>query len=185
MTLTVNPQQFSFVFFDAAALADAATAVIERLGMADHTIEVHVDETTPLAKITTELGPPIVIRADSGAFEDVRRPRHLSERAVMLSLGRALIRARDRLDGTFGEAPADADLTLAQNAAWEVYAVGRLERLGQQVNQQRFRYNFRNRHGFTDTGDSTFEQVWASERLTWNDLNAISQAAIAAKTPVA
>jgi hypothetical protein len=96
--------------------------------------------------------------------------------ATANSLGRLLLRARDRLLGGFGEAPADTDLSLAQVAAWETYCAGRLERLGVSVNQQRWRYNFRNRHGFSDRSDAAFETLWASDGLTWGELDAISSA---------
>ena len=121
----------------------------------------------------------LVVRADSGAFEDTRRPRQQSEVATATALGRVLLRAADRLHGGFGEAPPDLDLTLAQVAAWETYAVGRIERLGVPVNQQRWRYNFRNRHGFSDTADEAFEQLWTSDGLTWPQLLAISEHAAA------
>ena len=84
-----------------------------------------------------------------------------------------LLRVRDRLIGGFGDAPPDDELTLAQMAAWETYCVGRLERLGVPVNQQRWRYNFRNRHGFTDQVDVAFDRLWASDGLTWAELQAI------------
>ena len=151
-------------------------------------MRVEVDESTPLARITVEVGPEadaaIVVRADSGAFEDTRRPRQQSETATATSLGRVLHRAADRLHGGFGEAPPDAELSLAQLAAWETYCVGRLARLGVPVNQQRWRYNFRNRHGFSDTADAAFEELWSSDGLTWPQLLAISERA-AATVPAA
>jgi hypothetical protein len=45
---------------------------------------------------------------------------------------------------------------LPRCAAWETYCVGRLGGLGIEVNEQRWRYNFRNRHGFTDEADEAF-----------------------------
>jgi hypothetical protein len=81
------------------------------------------------------------------------------------------------LHGGFGEAPADDELSLAQMAAWESYCVGRLVRLGIEVNEQRWRYNFRNRHGFTDASDAAFDQIWSSDGLTWGELDELSRAA--------
>jgi hypothetical protein len=124
------------------------------------------------------------VHAESGAFEDTKHPRHLSETTTATSLARVLLKIRDRLDGTFGEAPADDDLSLARIAAWDVYCVGRFARLGYPVHQQRWRYNFRNRHGFTDAGDAAFDELFAAERLTWGDLDAISEAAVAGKIAV-
>lgn len=183
MDVTVTPPEFRFVSYDANLIARSAATIADAIGLGDVPIVVEVDETTPLARMTLHLpgspesdllGGAIVIRAESGAFEDTRRPRHQSEVATANSLGRLLLRARDRLSGGFGEAPSDADLSLAQVAAWETYCVGRLERLGIVVNQQRWRYNFRNRHGFTDRSDAAFERLWASDGLTWGELDAIS-----------
>ena len=83
---------------------------------------------------------------------------------------------RDRLSEGFGDAPPDDQLSLAQKAAWETYSVGRLERLGIPVNQQRWRYNFRNRHGFTDDADAAFDRLWNADNLTWQQLCSISAA---------
>jgi hypothetical protein len=176
MTVTVSPSAFTFVAFDADEIRRVAEQLVDALGL-DRAVHVEVDETTPLARIRVEVGDTITVHAESGALEDTRRPRNLSETNAATSLGRVLLRARDRLTGGFGEAPADSDLTLAQVAAWETYCLGRIERLGIPVNQQRWRYNFRNRHGFNDRADQAFDQLWSSDGLTWAELDAISQGA--------
>jgi hypothetical protein len=180
-TITVTPDTFNFVEFDAALIQRLGEELAASMGI-DRDIRIEVDETTPLVKILVDVpnadGDPVVVRADSGAFEDTRRPRHQSENATATALGRVLYRAGDRLTGGFGEAPPDAELTLAQMAAWETYCVGRLQRLGIEQNHQRWLYNFRNRHGFTDAGDSSFELLWTSDGLTWGELQAISEEAI-------
>ena len=175
MTVTVTPATFHFVSFDAGLIERVAESLVAALGLGDRPVVIEVDETTPLARISVDLGDTITIRAESGAFEDTRKPRSQSETATATALGRVLLRARDRLVGGFGEAPVDAALSLAQAAAWETYCVGRLERLGISVNQQRWRYNFRNRHGFTDGSDGAFDRLWASEGLTWGELEQISR----------
>ena len=78
------------------------------------------------------------------------------------------------MEGGFGEAPADDDLTLQQAAAWDTYCAGRMARLGLTVNQQRFRYNYRNRFGFTDEVDARFERVWSADALTWGELQSLT-----------
>ena len=88
------------------------------------------------------------------------------------------------MSGRFESAPADADLDLAQVAAWDTYAVGRLARLGYPVHQPRWIYNFRNRHGFTDEADDAFAQIWAADDLSWEDLCALSDRAAAAVSAV-
>jgi hypothetical protein len=180
MSVTLTPASFTFVSFDAAVIETIADDLVRSLGLHTHPVAIEVDETTPLARVQIEVGDTITIRAESGAFEDTRKPRQLSETATATALGRVLLRARDRLSGGFGEAPSDDQLSLAQMAAWESYSVGRLERLGITANQQRWRYNFRNRHGFHDQSDAAFDQLWSSEGLTWAELAEISRAAVPA-----
>ena len=179
MTVTVAPETFRFVKFDAAVVARVAEELAASLDM-QQPLHIEIDETTPLGRVgaTFGTGPDdtISIKVESGAFEDSKRPREQSEVATAINLGRILLRVRDRLHGGFGEAPADEDLALRQMAAWETYCAGRLTRLGLKVNKQRWVYNFRNRHGFTDAADAAFEQIWASDGLTWGELEAISTA---------
>ena len=177
MSVSVTPQEFKFVAFDAALIQRVAEELLASLGLDDRDLHIEVDETTPLSRVRVEIGDTIAIRAESGAFEDTKRPRQQSETATATSLGRMLLRVRDRTTGGFGEAPADKDLTLAQASAWETYCVGRLGRIGVAVNEQRWRYNFRNRHGFTDAVDTAFNRLWASDGLTWGELEAICAAA--------
>ncbi len=179
MTVTVSPQTFTFVSFDAGLIASVTEGLVGAFGLGDHAVSIVVDESTPLARTSVSLADGIAIKVESGAFEDTRRPRQQSENATATSIGRMLLRARDRLTCGFGEAPPDDELSLAQMAAWEAYAVGRLDRFGIEVNQQRWRYNFRNRHGFTDASDGRFDQLWASDGLTWGELDEISRSATA------
>lgn len=179
--ISVTPEVFSFVSYDAGEIAAVVRDLSERLGIANP-IVVAVDETTPLSKMSAMLldGEPatqrpssdttISIRVQSGALEDTRRFTTFSASNAALSLGRMLLRARDRLRDDFVDAPADSDLSLAENAAWDAYCAGRLERVGLAPNQQRFRYNFRNRFGFHDDVDTTFDRLWAADDLGWHDL---------------
>ncbi len=185
MAVTVSPETFQFVEFDAAVIRQIASELLDALGLADRDLRVEVDETTPLARISASVQDgSITIRADSGAFEDTRRPRRPSEANTRLSLGRMLLRVRDRLSGAFDDAPDDAALSLAQVAAWNAYCVGRLERLGHPQHQQRWRYDFRNRHGFSDAADAAFDRLWSSSQLSWSELDAISRSASSAAEPV-
>ena len=61
--------------------------------------------------------------------------------------------------------------------------MGRFQRLGYKAQRQRRLYHFRNRHGFTDAADDAFAQLWDGEGLTWAEIDAVSQEAIAAKEP--
>jgi hypothetical protein len=184
MTVVVSPSEFRFVSYDAAVIERVVTGLAAALGLTDLEITLDVDETTPLARVRVDIGDTIAVRAESGALEDTRKPRHMSETAMANSIGRVLLRVRDRLHGGFGEAPADDDLSLSQMAAWEAYCSGRLERIGITVNQQRWRYNFRNRHGFTDHADAVFDQIWSSDGLGWGELDELSrQAAVGSPAP--
>jgi hypothetical protein len=177
VTVTVSPPEFTLVLFDAPTIEATLSELMDRVGMGARALRVDVDETTPIVRITIQDGDPIVLEAGSGAFEDPRQPRHLSPEHVVTNAGRALLRLRDRGDGTFAEAPADDDLTLPQVAAWDTYSVGRLRRLGYRVHEQRWRYNFRNRHGFTDVADAAFDRLWAADAVTWSELVALSDGA--------
>ncbi len=173
--ITVTPEEFHLISYEAGAIAAVVAELAHLLGITNP-IHVVVDETTPLAKMSAEVGgrssdDTITIRAESGALEDTQRFTHFSADSARGSLGRMLLRARDRLRPDFADAPGDLDLTLQENAAWDTYCVGRLSRLGVPVNQQRFRYNYRNRFGFTDAVDADFDRIWAADDLAWSALS--------------
>jgi hypothetical protein len=174
MSVTVTPEQFTYVAFDAAVIRQITDDLLTSLGLGQRDVNIEVDEKTPLARLRVTAGDPISIRAESGAFEDPKKPRQQSETHTATSLGRVLLRVRDRLLGGFADAPPDDQLSLAQVAAWEAYCVGRLGRLGIAVNKQRWLYNFRNRHGFTDHSDTAFDRLWTSDAITWEELRTIS-----------
>ena len=171
----VFPAEFRLVTYDAAAIAAVTTEMAELLGV-PNPIKVLVDETTQLAKMSAEVGESsddeITIRVESGALENTQRFTHFAERAARESIGRMLLRARDRMRPDFADIPGDLDLDNAQNAAWDAYCAGRLAQAGVEVNQQRFRYNYRNRFNFSDAADTRFDQIWASDGLGWDELTA-------------
>jgi hypothetical protein len=176
--VTVSPAEFTFVRFDAAEIIAIVAELAARLDIANP-IHVVVDEATPLAKVYEEIDgsssdATITLHAESGALEDRRHPMSFSPDDATESLGRILLRAHDRLRPGFGDAPGDLDLTLAENAAWDAYCAGRLSRMGVAVNEQRWRYNHRNRFGFNDAADAAFDRLWAADGLTWADITAPS-----------
>ena len=180
----VVPETWAFVDFDGARIASVAGQVADAAGLAVP-LRIEVDETTPNGRVQVVSYEPVVIRVESGAFEDAKRPRHLSERSVADVLGRLLLRVRDRLDPAFGEPPEDGDLTLQQSTAWDAYAVGRAERLGFPAQRRRRLYHFRNRHGFTDVADEVFDRLWTADGLTWRDILAACEEAAAGRRAVA
>jgi hypothetical protein len=172
--VTVSPAEFIFVAYDAAEIAAVVAELAERLEVANP-IRVVVDETTPLAKVYEEIDAPssdamITLHAQSGALEDRQHPMSFSATGAREALGRILLRARDRMRADFADAPADLDLTLTENAAWDTYCAGRLARTGLEINQQRWRYNHRNRFGFSDRVDAEFDRLWSADDLGWTDL---------------
>jgi hypothetical protein len=182
-TVTVTPDEWKFVFFDGATIAAIAEKLLGEIGL-DRDVRIEVDETTPLGRASITSIEPIVLSAESGAFEDAKRPRHLSERATADVIGKWLFRVRDRLDPSFAGAPDDGALTLAQSTAWDTYSVGRMARLGYPVQRQRRLYHFRNRHGFSDTADAVFERLWNADGLGWADLDAACTETEPTRTPV-
>ena len=184
MGVEVTPETFTYVLFDAPTIAGAVAELLERIGLDGRDVRVEVDETSPIARVQVQPGDPIVVLAESGAFEDARRPRELSELAVVTAAGRMLLRLSDREREGFRDAPPDDALTLAQSAAWDVVSIGRLGRLGYEVNRQRWLYNFRNRHGFSDSSDEVFSRIWAADDLSWSELSALSARAAVATTTV-
>ncbi|MCE9621742.1 MAG: hypothetical protein K8R99_05285 [Actinomycetia bacterium] len=178
MTVTVEPEEFRFVAFDNALIRKVGESLVTTLGI-DRPVHVIVDESTPLGRIRAEIADTVTVTVESGSFEDSKRPRQQSEIATTINLGRILLRVSDRLHGGFADAPPDDDLSLAQMAAWETYCAGRLSRLELRINRQRWLYNFRNRHGFSDAADAAFDQLWAADSLTWPQLRSISSSASA------
>ena len=174
--VSVSPEEFTFVSFDAAEIASIVAELAAQLEMANP-IEVIVDEATPLAKISEEISgtssdDTITLRLESGALEDRQRLQSFSRESARESIGRVLLRAHDRMRHDFADAPGDLDLSLVENAAWDTYCAGRLARMGVVVNQQRWRYNHRNRFGFTDDADAHFERIWSADDLGWSALTA-------------
>ncbi len=180
--IVVTPETFSLVFFDAGRIAELAGDVADRIGLpADAEVRVEVDERMPLGRIRVTSLAPITVSIEGGAIEDAKHPRHLSDRGVLDVLGRTLRKVQDRLDPAFGEAPADDDLPLAQQVAWNAYAEGRNERIGLEVQKQRWLYHFRNRHGFSDVSDAVFNRLWDGDGLTWADIEAACAETAAAR----
>ncbi len=178
MPVEVRPEEFSMVLFDSAEIRALTEKLAGEVGLpADLSIIVDVDETTPMGRSVLSSLDPVVLRLESGALEDPKRPRQLNPEGAADVLGRLLFEALDRLDPAFGDPPPDDDLSLPESVAWQVYCVGRLGRLGHRVQRQRRIYHFRNRHGFTDAADAAFDRLWTADGLTWSDITGVSETA--------
>jgi hypothetical protein len=178
--VTVEPETFALVDYQASAIAEVAARVWQQVGLlADgRTLRVEVDESTPLGRAWVKSVDPVVLTIESGGLEHNHRPRQFDELAAAQLFGRLLLRVRDQLDPAFGAAPGDDDLTLSQSAAWDAYAMGRVSRLGYDTQRPRRQYQFRVRHGFTDTADAVFDQLWNAEGLSWADIDRMSSTAL-------
>lgn len=171
--VSVTPQEFHFVKFDAAEVAELTSKLADAIGLpADAVIEIDIDESTPTTRVRTDSVDPIKLHLEGGAIEDPTVPRTLSDRLAADVIGRLLLRANDRRSGGFADAPADGELDLMQQTAWDTACMGRLERLGYDVRKPRRQYHFRNRHGFSDVADTVFERLWAADSVTWADIEA-------------
>ena len=172
--VSVTPESFEMVFYDAAVIGEVVAEVAERLGL-EETITLEIDEGSPLGRSKITSYDPIELWVDGGALENTQRPRQFGEARSRDTIGRLLLRILDRRSGRFNETPADDELDLMQFAAWDVHCVGRLQRLGIGGQRQRRLYQFRNRHGFTDVADAAFEQLWDSSELSWTEIERISE----------
>jgi len=175
--ITVSPETFELIEFDAAEIAAVASSVADAVGLAsDVEVRITIDEAVIVAKISSRVEDgAIVIDATGGAFESLRAARKFDEARCRNVLGQALLRARDRLDPSFGEPPADADLDVHQETAWATSIEGRLTRMGVIAGRpQRRIYHFRVRHGFNDHVDQVFDRLWNGEDLSWADIQAAS-----------
>ena len=175
--VTIEPETFTLVEFDRDELTGVVEQLLDATGL-DRPVVLEIDQTTPLgeAKVVSVSDDEIRLHVESGALEDPKRLRKLSPSGSANVLGRLLFRVRDRFDPAFGEPPADGELGLERSTAWDVYAVGRLVRLGfrHENDRQRRLYQFRTRHGFSDASDAAFEALWNGEGLTWADVERLS-----------
>src|SRR5262249_16854138 len=134
-------------------------------------IDLAVDEDLPHPIVGTAsdvVDGRAVLWMSGGNLEDTHRTRQFSEPAARLELTQMLLRANDGLGDGFASAPADVDLSLAERAAWDVWAHARAGRLGLPTRIDRARYDFRLQHGFSDAADAAFDRLWDAQTLAWD-----------------
>lgn len=185
-TITLTPEVFTLVKYDAAELLaiaqDAATTVGVPDGVA---IAIEVDEALPnplIASLVDVVDGRLACWFSGGSFEDPQRQAQLQPETSELELAALFLRGRDRLDGGFADAPADGEISDRQRAIWDVYTDGRLVRLGFRLNEPRRRYCYRLQAGFNDVADVEYERAWAAGSMTWSDLEAVEGRLAAADT---
>jgi hypothetical protein len=158
--ISVQPDPFELVPFDASEIASIAERIAKDIGIADDVeIDIEVDEEL-FAPLTGSTSDVVAGRAKiwiSGAsLEDALRPLKFDPERAEAELGIALFRIRDRLDGTFAEAPVDDELDKRFRSAWDTFAEGRVAASGGPTKKPRRLYDFRLYNGFTDVADSAF-----------------------------
>lgn len=185
MSVTVRPEQFAFVQFDAGKIAELVSEVAERVGFAPGTpVVVEVNESSPFGVVELRGLDPIELYVESGALEDPQRLRHFSRPGAADSFGRLLLQAWDRFDPDFSPPTMSAtEIPLPHRISWDVYCHGRLAALGYRDQRQRRLYSFRTTHGFSDHGDEAFRRLWEGKGLTWSEIVAISDGARGSDRP--
>lgn len=186
--LTLRPEQFELVKFDADRLRALIDEVAGRIGFpADVPLAVEVDEVLPSpisVSIATVAGDGSVeLWFAGGCFEDPQRQGYLQEAYTRTALAAALLRALDRRSEGFAGAPSDPELTERQRAIWDVSAEGRVNALGGfTVREPRRRYVYRLYGGFNDVADGEYARLWSGAPLSWAELEAIDARLDAADT---
>ena len=169
--VTVTPDPFTLIPFDAAEIAALVEDVAAMVGFppsVDISLEVDEELFPPLTgHMTDVVDGRVVLWISAANLEDTRQPRTFAPEPARADLAVMLLRAEDRLSDDFRDAPVDRELTRGERVAWDVHAIGRVERLGLPVRRQRELYDFRLQHGFTDVADAAFERCWAAPTMTF------------------
>jgi hypothetical protein len=183
--ISLTPEAFTLVKFDAGALLALAEDVATTVGVPESvSIAIDVDEALPaplIASASEVADGALAFWFSGGCFEDPKRQSMLEPDLSRTELGAAFLRGRDRLDGGFEDAPPDGEISERQRAIWDVYADGRLQRQGGfLINEARRRYTFRLRCGFNDVADAEYDRLWGASALTWAELEAMEDRIAAA-----
>jgi hypothetical protein len=176
--ISLTPEAFTLVKYDAASLLAVAQQAAGAVGIPEGTkLVIEVDEALPgplIASASEAQTGTLSFWFSGGCFEDPKRQAELQPEMSKTEFGAAFLRGLDRLDGGFEDAPSDAELSQRQRAIWDVYAEGRLKRLGGfQINEARRRYTYRLRCGFNDVADAEYDRIWNAERFSWPELEAV------------
>lgn len=175
--MNVVPETFELVEYEAAEILAVLDDMVDRIpGLPDgFSAELQINEELSTARVAVASIDPVVLTLESGALENMKRPRTFGVEAAQNSVGRLLFEVADRLNSDFAAPPLDVELTLEERIAWNTYCFGRLSRLGVRVYKPKHLYNFRNRHGFSDAADALFEQIWSAGSMSWADISALCE----------
>ncbi|MGF1598568.1 MAG: hypothetical protein ACFCVK_16850 [Acidimicrobiales bacterium] len=178
--ITVVPETYTKVEYDVGELRECAERALGRIpSLADGLdVEIRIDEMQATTRLWIVSLDPLVFELDSGAVENLRDPRRLGHLEAEVAFSRLFLELTDRWSDAFGAPALGADVSHAHRMAWDVNLYGRVGRLGLRLHTPRFRYNFRNRHGFSDLADRVFDRLWEADGLTWAQIVALSDEAI-------
>jgi hypothetical protein len=187
VNVTVVPDPFHLVNFEAAVIRAIVEDVAAQLQWPTSVdIVLTVDEQLPhpiLGTFADVVDGTAQLWVSGGNFESRNESRAFAELHARAEITHMLLRARDRMSDDFASAPPEAELSLGERAAWDLYAWGRCQRLGFPVHEQKRRYDFRMQHGFSDASDAAFDRLYAAETMTWNGLREICAETGAASRP--
>ena len=178
--IVIRPQTWTKVAFDAELLATLAQRALESVAPLpdDLDVQIEVDENQATNRVRVASLSPLTLRVDGGALENYRQPRTTGELESSITFTRLFLEVADRRSDTFGAPDLSQELSHAHRMAWDVNLYGRASRHGLRIHQPRYRYNFRNRHGFSDLADRTFDTLWAEDDLTFPRIVELSDRAL-------
>ncbi len=179
--ITVRPEDYTKVSFDAARIATLAQRSLEGVAELPDDLDVLVDVDEDQATNRVRIGSvdPVELLVDGGALEYYKQPRTLGDDETLITFTRLFLELADRGSVSFAAPAVDEELSLAHRMAWDVNLFGRTARHGFHLHQPRYRYNFRNRHGFSDRADAIFDTLWAADELTFARIVELSDEAAA------
>ncbi len=178
--IAIRPQTFSKVDFDADLIHTLAQRALENVAELpdDLDVDVEIDESQATNRVKVVGLDPVALHVDGGALEHYKVPRTVGELESSITFTRLFLEVADRLSESFGAPDIDTELTHAHRMAWDVNLFGRVSRHGLRIHQPRYRYNFRNRHGFSDLADRTFDRLWSSDDLSFAAITELSDGAL-------
>jgi hypothetical protein len=178
--IVVRPDTYTKVNFDSAHIQTLAQRALESVAPLpdDLDVSVNVIEDQVTNRVRVSSLDPVTLEVDGGAIENYKMPRTVGDLEAGITFTRLFLEVVDRQSSTFGAPAIDEDLSHAHRMAWSVNLFGRTSRHGLHIHQPRYRYNFRNRHGFSDLADRTFDKLWSADELTWNEIVELSNSAL-------
>ena len=178
--IVIRPETYTKVNFDSELLQTLAQRSLESVAALpddlDVVVQIEEDQATNRSRVLSI--DPIELSVDGGAVENYKVPRTVGDLESRITFTRLFLEIADRQSDSFGAPSLDEELSKARKMAWEVNLFGRTSRHGLKIHAPRYRYNFRNRHGFSDLADRTFDTLWSADELTWDQIVELSDAAL-------